>query len=294
MRYAILGAGGIGLLLAGALTRSGQRVTLLMRPETKAKYQGALQVQSEVLGDFDVKVPAETELRDEPDVLYVATKAYQLAAALAAAPRGRLGRAVVIPMLNGIDHMDVLREAYPSGQVVAAAIRVEADRTESGRVVQRGPFIVADFAVTGPSAAVARGAAMELAAAGVTVRQMDDEKTLLWSKLCLLAPLALATSAAMGTVGAVRRDGELRDLWERTMREACAVASAEGAEVDAAQVLKTAAGLADGFGTSMQRDRAARRPTELDALAGPIQRGGRRHGTPTPATDELRRRIEAG
>jgi 2-dehydropantoate 2-reductase len=123
---------------------------------------------------------------------------------------------------------------------------------------------------------------------------MDDEKTLLWSKLCLLAPLALATSAAMGTVGAVRRDGELRDLWERTMREACAVASAEGAEVDAAQVLKTAAGLADGFGTSMQRDRAARRPTELDALAGPIQRGGRRHGTPTPATDELRRRIEAG
>jgi 2-dehydropantoate 2-reductase len=292
MRYAILGAGGIGLLLAGALTRSGQRVTLLMRHDTKARYGGRLQVQSEVLGDFEAKVSAEAELRDEPDVLYVATKAYQLEAALAAAPRARLGRGLVIPMLNGIDHMELLRDAYPSEHVVAGAIRVEADRTDPGRVVQRGPFIVADFAVIGPSAAVARGAAMELAAAGVTVRQMDDEKTLLWSKLCLLAPLALATSAAMGTVGTVRHEADVRELWERTMREACAVAVAEGADVEEAGVLKTAAGLADGFGTSMQRDRAAGRPTELDALAGPIQRAGRRHGIGTPATDELRRRIE--
>jgi 2-dehydropantoate 2-reductase len=293
VRYAILGAGGIGLLLAGALARSDQRVTLLMRAGTKAKYGGKLQVQSEVLGDFEVKVSAETELHIEADVLYVSTKAYQLEGALAAAPRARLGRAVVIPMLNGIDHLELLRAAYPPEQVVAAAIRVEADRTEPGRVVQRGPFIVADFAVTGPSAAVARSAAMELAAAGITVRQMDDEKTLLWSKLCLLAPLALATSAATGTVGTVRRDAEMRELWERTMREACAVAGAEGADVEEAGVLKTAAGLGDGFGTSMQRDRAAGRPTELEALAGPIQRAGRRHGIATPATDELRRRIEA-
>jgi 2-dehydropantoate 2-reductase len=134
---------------------------------------------------------------------------------------------------------------------------------------------------------------MELAAAGVSVRQMDDEKTLLWSKLCLLAPLALATSAALGTVGAVRRDAELRELWERTMREACAVAAAEGAEVEEAGILKTAAGLGDGFGTSMQRDVAAGRQTELEALAGPIQRAGRKHGIETPATDELRRRIES-
>jgi 2-dehydropantoate 2-reductase len=293
VRYAILGAGGIGLLLAGALARNGHKVTLLMRPETKAEYGGRLQVQSEVLGDFEVKVPAEAELRGQADVLYAATKAYQLKAAIGTAPAARLGAGVVIPMLNGIDHMEVLRAAYPPERVVAAAIRVEADRREPGRVVQRGPFIVADFAVTGPSKGVARGAAMELAAAGVSVRQMDDEKTLLWSKLCLLAPLALATSAALGTVGAVRRDAELRELWERTMREACAVAAAEGAEVEEAGILKTAAGLGDGFGTSMQRDVAAGRQTELEALAGPIQRAGRKHGIETPATDELRRRIES-
>jgi 2-dehydropantoate 2-reductase len=251
-----------------------------------------LRVQSEVLGDFEVKVGAETELRGDADVLYVATKSYQLEDALGVAPPNRLRRGVVIPMLNGIDHMQVLRATYPPDQVVAGAIRVESDRREPGRVVQRGPFIVADFAVSGPSAAVARGAAMELAAAGATVRQLDDEQLLLWSKLCLLAPLALATSAAMGTVGEVRRDGDLRELWERTMREACAVAAAEGAEVEEAGILKTAAGLGDGFGTSMQRDLAAGRRTELDALAGPIQRAGRKHGMQTPATDELRRRIE--
>jgi 2-dehydropantoate 2-reductase len=135
---------------------------------------------------------------------------------------------------------------------------------------------------------------MELAAAGITVRQVDDERILLWSKLCLLAPMALATSAAAGTVGAVRRDPELRDLWERSMREACEVADEEGAEVQAEAILRTAAGLGDGFGTSMQRDLAAGRPTELEALAGPIQRAGRKHVTQTIATDELRRRIEQG
>ena len=288
----MLGAGGIGLLLAGALARSQQPVTLLMRAETKPKYDGRVRVQSEVLGDFEVKVPAETELRGDVDVVYVATKAYQLEPALGALPAARLGRAVVVPMLNGIDHMELLRAAYPPDQVVAAAIRVESDRPEPGRVVQRGRFILADFAVTGPAAAVARGAAMEVAAAGVTVRQMDDEKSLLWSKLCLLAPLALATSAVMGPVGEVRQDSDLRDLWERTMREACQVAQAEGAEVDLASVLKAASGLGDGFGTSMQRDLSAGRPTELEALAGPIQRAGRRHGIKTPATDELRRLVD--
>ena len=291
MRYAVLGAGGIGLLVAGALARAEHRVTLLMRPETRAKYGGRVRVESEVLGDFEARVPAETELPGGVDALYIATKAYQLRSALAAAPSARLGQGVVLPLLNGIDHMELLRAAYPPQQVVAAAIRVESERSEPGRVVQRGPFIVADFAVAGPSAAVARGAAMELAAAGVTVRQLDDEKTLLWSKLCLLAPLALATSAALGSVGEVRGDATLRDLWERTMREACEVALAEGAEVDVAEILKTASRLGDGFGTSMQRDVAAGRPTELEALAGPIQRGGGRHGIATPATDELRARL---
>ena len=62
MRHAILGAGGIGGLVGAALARSGADVVLLMRPETLAGYDGRLTVESAVLGDFEVDVPAASEL----------------------------------------------------------------------------------------------------------------------------------------------------------------------------------------------------------------------------------------
>jgi 2-dehydropantoate 2-reductase len=78
LRHAILGAGGIGGLLAAALARAGARVVLLMRPETLAHYEGRLFVESAVLGDFEVDVPAVSGLDGDVDVIWVTTKATQL------------------------------------------------------------------------------------------------------------------------------------------------------------------------------------------------------------------------
>jgi 2-dehydropantoate 2-reductase len=65
MRHAILGAGGIGGLLAAALARSGADAVLLLRPEALSRYTGRLAVESAVLGDFEVEVPA-LPLLDRP------------------------------------------------------------------------------------------------------------------------------------------------------------------------------------------------------------------------------------
>src|SRR5437660_2247151 len=87
MRHAILGVGGIGGLIGAALARAGAGVVLLMRAETLARYDGRLAVESAVLGNFEVDVPAAPRLDDEVDVLWVATKAMHLTAALALAPQ---------------------------------------------------------------------------------------------------------------------------------------------------------------------------------------------------------------
>src|SRR4051794_27944067 len=126
MRYAILGAGGIGGLVGAALARSGHAVVLLLRPESLAGYDGRLTVESAVLGNFEVDVPAAAELDREVDALVVATKATQLDAALELVPPAQVGGAVVIPFLNGIDHVAALRERYPN--VAVGAIRVESER----------------------------------------------------------------------------------------------------------------------------------------------------------------------
>src|SRR5947207_5092361 len=139
MRHAVLGAGGIGALLAAALARAGGDVLLLLRRDALADYPGRLTVESAVLGDFEVAVPAVSALEREVDTLWVATKATQLVPALDLAPPERVGSATVIPLLNGVDHVALLRERY--ARVVAGTITVESERSSPGHVRQSSPFL---------------------------------------------------------------------------------------------------------------------------------------------------------
>jgi 2-dehydropantoate 2-reductase len=279
--------------MAGALARAELPVTLLMRPQTREQYGGRLRVESAVLGNFEVPVAARTELQEPVDALWVAPKTYGLEASLALAPTGRVGDALVVPLLNGVEHMEVLRRHYPSEQVVAGAIRVETERVGHGRVLQRSPFVIVSLVAAGATAGRVRALAAELASTGITTNVGDDEPTLLWGKLALLAPIALATGAVAGTMSAVRADAEVAGLLQECFRETAAVAVAEGAQLEPDAASKLAGALSGDFGTSMQRDVSAGNPLELDALAGPVVRAGHRHGIPTPATEQLIERVKA-
>jgi 2-dehydropantoate 2-reductase len=279
LRHAILGAGGIGGLLAAALARAGARVVLLMRPETLAHYEGRLSVESAVLGDFEVDVPAASGLDGGVDVIWVTTKATQLESALELAPPARAGSASVVPLLNGVDHVTLLRARYPS--VVAGAIRVESERLSPARIRQSSPFLRVELAGAEP-------VADELRRAGIDCRVRDDELSLLWEKLAFLAPVALATTALDAPLGLVRDEERYRGCQD----EAIAVARAEGARLDERALRELATSAPAETRSSMQKDVAAGRAPELDAIAGPIQRGGRRHGIPVPNTDELARLVE--
>jgi 2-dehydropantoate 2-reductase len=121
---------------------------------------------------------------------------------------------------------------------------------------------------------------------------IDDEATLMWGKLVFLAPFALSTTAADKTVGEILGDPKLRSLGEACVREACAVAVAEGARVSAEKVLSGVAAMPGSMRSSMQKDVEQRNAPELDAIAGPILRGGKRHGIEVPATSELVAGVE--
>jgi 2-dehydropantoate 2-reductase len=285
VRHAILGAGGVGGLLGGALARAGRDVVLLLRSETLARHPGRLRVESAVLGDFEVPVEVAGELDREVDVLWVTPKAPSLEAALRIALPERVGAGVVVPLLNGVDHVALLRRRYE--RVLAAAIRVESELVEPGLVRQPTPFARVDLAPGSGRDAVAA----ELREAGLQVEWGIDEATVLWEKLALVAPLALTTTAAGVPAGAVQDE---REWWARLLgchREAVAVGVAEGATLDGRALEAVLAMPLGELRTSMQKDFDARRPLELDAIAGPIVRSGDRHGLPTPATEELIRLV---
>ncbi len=290
MRHAILGAGGVGLLVGGALARAGKPVLLILRAPALEEYPGGIQVESTVLGQFDVDVPTSARLDRPVDVLWVAVKASQLEEALALVSPAVAPTALALPLMNGIDHMDRLRQVFGE-LVVAGAIRVESERAGPGHVVQRGPFAAVEL---GPPPGLRDRAeliAAELREAGLTCTLGDGEAAVLWSKLALLAPLALGTSSVRQPVGPARRDPQVGPLMLGAVREVCAVAASEGADLDAERFITALLGLPDEMRSSMQKDIAAGRQTELDAIAGPILRRGRAHGIPTPAVEELARRV---
>lgn len=273
MRHAVLGAGGIGGLVGAVLARAGNPVTLIVRDASHPK---RLTVQSVVLGDFEVGVDVATRLEEAVDVLWVTTKATQLESALLSAPAA-LVEGTAVPLLNGINHVARLRELYPS--VTAGTIRVESERTEPGLIIQPLAFLAVELA--GPLAAEVAG---ELSAAGIDARVSEDELTMLWSKLVVLAPLALTTTATMRSLGGVRDDPPWRERLLDALAEAVEVAHGLGAAVDLERSRGMLLAAPDSMRSSMQKDRELGRPLELEAIGGPIVRAGRELGVPTPQT----------
>ncbi len=133
MRIAVLGPGGVGGLLATLLSRAGHDVPVLARPATAAHIAAhGLRLTSDRYGEVTARPDAAQRLEDPVDACIVATKATQLDDALARVPAEVLGDAVLLPLLNGFEHMTVLRTRYPAARVVAGAVRVVASRTAPG------------------------------------------------------------------------------------------------------------------------------------------------------------------
>jgi 2-dehydropantoate 2-reductase len=279
--YAILGAGGVGGLVAAALARSGTPVTVVAREETVAAIErDGLRVRSVRLGDFEAHPRAVARLDEPVDVLIVATKATALAPAL---ERIEADPGLVVPLLNGIDHLTLLRGRF-GDRAVAASIRVESSRIAPGEIEHTSPFLRVELA--GDRERLEPVAA-DLRAAGIPADVHDDETGVLWSKLTRLVPLATVTSAAGLPLGGVRADPRWNAALEGVVRETVAVARAEGAPVDADATLREIADVHDDFRSSMQRDLEARRAPELDAIAGAVLRAGERHGIACPTLAEM-------
>jgi 2-dehydropantoate 2-reductase len=283
---AVLGPGGVGGLLAALLVRRGDRVTCLAPPATAAHLAAnGLELRSPALGDVRVAVEAATRLDHPVDVCFVTVKAAQLGAAVEAVPAEGLGDGLVVPFLNGIDHVAWLRGRYPPDQVVAGTIRVESTRVGPGMIEHASPFAVVELAAGKAPRARVEELGARLAETGLDVTVRDDEATTLWSKLAVLAPIALVTTWTAAPFGEARAGH--RDELAAVTHEIARAARADGVELDPAAILAILDQLPDGMRSSMQKDAAAGRPIELDAIGGTILRAADRAGTQAPVTARL-------
>jgi 2-dehydropantoate 2-reductase len=286
MKHVILGAGAIGGLLATALSSLGEDVTLIVRHEKLAAHPTVLTTTSPT-GAITAPAKLTSRLTEPADVLWIATKTYQLDDALASievVPR------IIVALLNGVDHIAVLRARYGHDRVVPATIAVEAERSSRGHYVHHTPVRL-NLAASGEP--VLQDLVTRLQGMGWLCRFVANEATLMWSKLCFLEPFALATSASGKNNGEIQADPEWKAKLDAAVREACTVATKEGAEVDADKVLTAYPNSPPTMRASMAKDLAAGRQLELDGIAGPVLRAAFRHSIAVPTTSSLVGMIEA-
>jgi 2-dehydropantoate 2-reductase len=276
----------VGGWLAGALARAEEDVVVLARGSTASLIrERGLRIESATHGSYEARPEAAERLDSPVDALFVATKATGLEAALErvqpAAP------SVVLPLLNGLDHMAVLRERF-GPKVAAAVIRIESDAPEPGHIVQSSPSASIAMASDGE---VPRARLEEVAAAleraEVPAEVGSSEGAVLWGKLVRLNAIALTTAAADAPMGVVRADPHWRAKLVACVEEASEVAAAEGVEIRAERVIGELEGIHDSLTSSLQRDVNRGNPSELEHIPGGILRAGARHGIACPTIESL-------
>lgn len=139
MTHAIIGAGGVGGLMAAALVHAGEQVALVLRPGTYAQHPDRVRLTGS-FGNLDVPVRRSTTLDDHFDLVWLTTKATQLDAAVETLWAGKDRFDVLIPLLNGVEHIDRLRKLFGHDRVVPATISVESERVAPGEIVHRSQF----------------------------------------------------------------------------------------------------------------------------------------------------------
>lgn len=292
LKVAVLGPGGVGGLLAALLARAGSPVVVLAGEETcRALDTRGLHVESVRFGDFTTPVRTALRLEEPVDACFITVKSTHLMEALKRVPVEAAGQGLVIPLLNGLDHISFLRSVYPAVNVVAATMRVEVARVRAGEIRHTSPFASIDLAAMAQNRYRVERVAALLKSVGLGAHVRDDETQMLWDKLVMLAPLALLTTHERANLGVVRT--RRRDELAAAIHEVAAVARADGADIDAQGVVSMLDAAPESMESSMQRDQAEGRPLELDGIGSAVLWRAARFRIAVPVTTRLVEELRA-
>jgi 2-dehydropantoate 2-reductase len=291
--FAVVGAGGVGGYFAAVLARAGYPVSVVARgAQLEAIRRDGLRILSPK-GDFTTKVEKASDNPEElgtVDAVVLAVKAWQVIEA-ATAMRPLLTSATrVLPLENGVEATAQLQQIVGPRPPLMGLCRIVAFVVSPGCIRHGG--LDPTVALGEPDGSALSGNALGLAealkAAGVTVQTPPDIHAALWEKLIFIAALSGTGAVTRSTIGEMRTCPPTRELLRQLMEEVAAVARSRGIRISEDVVKRTLAFVdaspADGT-ASMQRDIAAGRPSELEAIIGAVVRFGDQGGVPTPAMD---------
>jgi 2-dehydropantoate 2-reductase len=277
MRILVVGAGAIGGYFGGRMLRAGGDVTFLVRPRRAAELAEAGLVIKSPNGDVTLKNPPTVlaeKLTEKFDAVLLSCKAFDLADAIKSFAPAVGPQTSIIPMLNGMLHLDVLDEKFGRERVLGGLCAIAVTLNDRREVVQLAPMQSLNFGERDGRLSKRVQAIAEAMASGnfgsVASEHIVQE---MWEKWVFLASLAASTSLMRATVGNILASPGGKDFILGIVDECSAVAAAEGHAPRAPFVERTRGMLtAEGsqLTASMFRDIKIGAPVEADHVIGDL------------------------
>lgn len=291
MRTLVIGAGSTGGYFGGRLVEAGRDVTFLVRPGRAAALREAGLVIHSPYGDLRLapKLVTADELTDPYDLVLFSVKAYGLEQAIADMVPSVGPDTMILPLLNGMRHMDLLTERFGDRAVLGGVCFVATMLDPDGSVRQLNDMQELVYGDRQhPDSARIHDVDATLRDAGFPARIATDIVREMWEKWVYLASVGAVTCLMRGTVGEIASAPGGRHFAEQVVAECAAVAEASGTPISDAARARTIATVTDpkaNTTSSMYRDLRAGNPVEADHIIGDLTNRAHQHNVNVPALD---------
>jgi 2-dehydropantoate 2-reductase len=232
MRILVVGAGAIGGYFGGRLLAAGRDVTFLVRPRRAAELADAGLVIKSPLGDVTLKNPPAVQadqLTEKFDVVLLSCKAFDLDDAITSFAPAVGPQTAIIPLLNGMRHLDVLDTKFGPERVLGGQCAIAVTLDEHRHIVQLTPMQSLSFGERdGKMTDRVRGIAETMASGNFGAQATDNILQEMWEKWVFLTTLAASTSVMRAPVGHILASPGGRDFMLGVRDECGSVATAAG------------------------------------------------------------------
>jgi 2-dehydropantoate 2-reductase len=297
VRALVIGAGSVGGYFGGRLAAAGRDVTFLVRAQRATQLADGLTIISK---GQETRVAARVitagEAAGDFDVILLAVKAYQLEAAIEDFGAYVTQRSVILPVLNGMKHVDILRSRFGSPHVIGGVAKIASSLDERGRILDHADFHDLAYGEWSRERSD-RILALDqfMTGAGFEARLSTDIERDMWEKWAMLASLGAITCLLDGDIGQVARAPGGIDLVRSLFGEVVAAIGAAWRPLSdpfKAQVLSLLTDRGSSLTSSMYRDMKGGYRVEADQIIGDLVMRATEKGIATPLLSAALTRLK--
>jgi 2-dehydropantoate 2-reductase len=289
MRFLILGASALGGLFGRRLLKGGADVTFLVRPRRAEQLaRDGLVVRTQ---DGEIRTPVRMVQRGQItapyDVILLCCKAYDLEDAVASMAPAMGPESVVLPLLNGMRHLDVLKEKFGAGRVLGALTAINAALLPDGSIQQSALRVNMNAIgeLDGHKSERCEGIKQALDKGGIPTAVSDNIIAGMWLKFAGFVCNATIASLTRSRAGVIARAAAGASFVAAVVDECSRVAAAEGYNPppQGVALIKGMFAQPDSkYGPSLLIDMEDGRPTEAEHTIGDLAARAEKHNVPAP------------